>query len=543
VIKEVESYKYLGVHIDSQLRWNVQAHKGVANATKWVMQFRRLTKISTGMGVKLLRQLYIAVALPKMTYALDVWYTPPTKPVGQRKSIGSVGVLRQMTKLQRLASLAIVGGMKSTPTDLLDAHAGLLPIELTLLRICHRAIIRICTLPNTHPLHPLVRAAHRSRNEKHRDPIKNALRIFKLNPRNFEPIAPDLDHPASLLYSTPTIPKNREDSILTEANDTSDYKIFTDGSGQNGKAGASAVLYRNGEPQALRSLTYHLGDLTRYTINDAESVGALLAAWLVRTTPGFARYSFSIFTDSQILIRSLKKRSTGSGRYLINAFRQVTSTLQTPLKILWIPGHSKVSGNKEADNLAKRAAQGQSSPSADLPPLLHKPLPYSADAEKQLYTREVKMMWAEQWSSSPRHVRMARIDKSFPFTKFRMILHGLSRAQSSLLVQIRSGHIPLNAHLYRLNCVDTDRCLACADRPGITSTKETVTHFLFDCPAYQNERHYLDAALGRHNRSLEHIMSKEKSIRELLQYIGCTKRFKKSHGDVTPSLNENPPAN
>jgi hypothetical protein len=52
-----------------------------------------------------MRQLYIAVALPKMTYALDVWYTPPTKPVGQRKSIGSVGVLRQMTKLQRLAPL------------------------------------------------------------------------------------------------------------------------------------------------------------------------------------------------------------------------------------------------------------------------------------------------------------------------------------------------------------------------------------------------------------------------------------------------------
>lgn len=90
-IKEVESYKYLGVHIDSQLRWNVQAQNGVTNATKWVMQFRRLMKISTGMGVKLLRQLYIAVLLPKMTYTLNIWYTPPTKLVGQRKSISLVG--------------------------------------------------------------------------------------------------------------------------------------------------------------------------------------------------------------------------------------------------------------------------------------------------------------------------------------------------------------------------------------------------------------------------------------------------------------------
>ena len=37
-----------------------------------------------------------------------------------------------MNKLQRMASLGIMGGMKLTPTDLLDAHTGLLPIDLTL---------------------------------------------------------------------------------------------------------------------------------------------------------------------------------------------------------------------------------------------------------------------------------------------------------------------------------------------------------------------------------------------------------------------------
>ena len=84
MVKEVDSYKYLGVHVDSQLRWTVQAQKGVATATKWIMQFRRLTRISTGISIRLMRRLYIAVALPKMTYTLDVWYTPPTKPLGHR---------------------------------------------------------------------------------------------------------------------------------------------------------------------------------------------------------------------------------------------------------------------------------------------------------------------------------------------------------------------------------------------------------------------------------------------------------------------------
>jgi hypothetical protein len=48
VVQEVESYKYLGVQIDYQLRWREQAQRATANATKWILQFRRLTRPSTG---------------------------------------------------------------------------------------------------------------------------------------------------------------------------------------------------------------------------------------------------------------------------------------------------------------------------------------------------------------------------------------------------------------------------------------------------------------------------------------------------------------
>src|ERR1700678_1707490 len=79
LVKEVTSYKYLGVQIDSQLRWKEQAQQATANAPKWILQFRRLTRPSTGVRSRLMRQLYLAVALPKITYGLDIWYTPPTK--------------------------------------------------------------------------------------------------------------------------------------------------------------------------------------------------------------------------------------------------------------------------------------------------------------------------------------------------------------------------------------------------------------------------------------------------------------------------------
>lgn len=182
----------------------------------------------------------------------------------------------------------------------------------------------------------------------------------------------------------------------------SNYRIYTDGSGHNEKAGALAIIFKKGNPQALKSLTYHLGDLKRHTINDAKMVSTLLASWLIHTTPGSTWSSFSIYTDSQALVQALTRWTTSSGRYLINALHSVTDNMCSPLKVNWIPEHSKIKGNVEADELAKLAASGQSSPAMDLPLILHNHLPYSADAEKQTYLQEIKAMWMEQWQGSPR---------------------------------------------------------------------------------------------------------------------------------------------
>jgi hypothetical protein len=170
-IKEVENFKYLGVQIDAQLRWNEQAQRATANATKWLLQFRRLTRPSTGVSSKLMRRLYLAVALPKITYGLDIWYSPPFKRAGAIKNAGSVGVLKTLQKLQRMATLAITGALRSTPTDLLDAHAGVLPMELALLKTCQRATVRLLTLPSTHPLHRKIAAAKRAPPLNHQGPI------------------------------------------------------------------------------------------------------------------------------------------------------------------------------------------------------------------------------------------------------------------------------------------------------------------------------------------------------------------------------------
>ena len=358
-VKEVESYKYLGIHVSAQLKWTIQAQKGIANATKWVMQFHRLTWILTGLSIQLLHQLYITVVIPKMTYAIDIWYTPLTKPPGHRRSVGSVGVLWQMTKLQRMASLGIIGHMRSTPTDLLDAHTGLLPIDLTLFWICHRATVHLCSLPPSHPLHSIVRAAHLSQNKKHVNPIKSTLRIFELDPHKFETISPNTTPPEHLAKIKAIIPREKDKAITAELKDEADLNIFTDGSGKDRQAGTSAVLFQKDNPNAIKSLTYHIGELLKHTIEEAELIGALMGIWLLHTMPGSARCSVTFYTDSQIVIHRLSHRFMGSGSYIVNS---ICSHVDWPLKFAWIPSHEDVHGNMEADALVALTARGHSSP-------------------------------------------------------------------------------------------------------------------------------------------------------------------------------------
>ncbi|KAF8528552.1 hypothetical protein JB92DRAFT_2663854, partial [Gautieria morchelliformis] len=105
-----------------------QAEKAVAKAAKWTLLARRLTKPSTGVcAVMIFKQLYSAVAIPKFMYAADVWYTPVQKNRGEGRATGSVGVVRKLTSVQRMATIAITGVMCTTTSDILEVLANIQP--------------------------------------------------------------------------------------------------------------------------------------------------------------------------------------------------------------------------------------------------------------------------------------------------------------------------------------------------------------------------------------------------------------------------------
>jgi len=521
IIQEVSTFKYLGVRIDSKLGWSEQAQASNASAARWIMQFKRLTRPSTGVSPKLMRQLYLSVAIPKLTYGADIWYTPPYKPTGATNNSGSVGVLKTLQKTQRLATISIVGALRSTPSDLLDAHAGVLPMELLLRKSCHRALVRLLTLPRSHPLHKIIQKARSFPPSKHLSPIDQLLKIFRLHRKTIETIAP-LTEICRNRFAT-EVPSSRKESIVSEAGDAADFKIFSDGSGHDGHIGAAAVIYKKGVRRPIGNIKAHLGPSTKHTTYEGEVVGGILAVWLARNTPGTVAKHISLYTDNQSFIAAIKNPKPAPGQYLTQEMQRLANAPLFNLKIKWISGHSKVVGNEEADKLAKEAAEGKASRRLDLPPLLQKELPISASAIKQEQHAKLMRRWRREWTVSPRRRRMEKLDMSFPFNDFRRRQYKLTRGQASTLFQIRSGHFPLNVYLHRINRSETKFCQQCEPEDG--AQEETVDHFLFKCEAHAVCRRNLVRAIGRRHLNLPDIMANPKYMKAFTLYIAKTKRF------------------
>ena len=526
VVQEVTSYKYLGIQIDYQLKWKEQAQCATANATKWLLQFRRLTKISTGVKSKLMRQLYLAVALPKITYGIDVWYTPPTKPAGFTRNTGSICALKNLQKAQRIATLAIMGTLRTSPNDFIDIHSGIYPMELALLKACHSAMVCLLTLPDTHPLYQIIREAKRQLPFKHLIPIDSHLKLFALTNTKVETIQPAVCLPRRERHYFTKIDSDREDSINYEIHDDADYKAFSDGSGQDNGIGAAAILYKKNRARPLKSLQFYLGTTAQHNTYEAEAAGALLALWLIRTTPETLGKKVTLYIDNQSIITATTSQKASPGQYLLESIRLAANTSGSSLTLRWISSHSNVKGNEAVDKMAKDAAEGRSSTVASLPHLFRNPLPTSASALKQEYNANIKTKWSDSWNTSPRKPRLDQFGGTFPFGAFLKKLNSLTRKQSSIILQLRCGHFPLNAYLHKISKVESSRCQACAEHQEDDPPPESINHFLFDSPAHHDAREDLVNKIGRHRFHLSDIMSDTDRMKALVTYINRTGRLR-----------------
>jgi len=98
-------------------------------------------------SAKFMQWFFISVTIPKMLYVTDLFLIP-----GLRTSKGTKGFISKLAKIQRQATLHITGALRSAPTDAIDACTDMLPFNLLVESLMHRAATRLATLPQSHPL-------------------------------------------------------------------------------------------------------------------------------------------------------------------------------------------------------------------------------------------------------------------------------------------------------------------------------------------------------------------------------------------------------
>jgi len=162
---------------------------------------------------------------------------------------------------------------------------------------------------------------------------------------------------------------------------------------------------------------------------------------------------------------------------------------------------------------AKRVAWGELSPELHLPKVCRKDLPASRSAAQQHHAKTIKNDWSRWFEASPRCQWLCSIDPSMPSAKFRKDTVSLACWQASLLIQLRTGHIPLRKHLYRIGKVDAPTFPTC------NAGDKMVHHYLLACPVHACHRRVLELHLKRQARSVKTLLSNLKAFPHLFRFI------------------------
>jgi ribonuclease HI len=445
---------------------------------------------------------------------------------------GSVAAIKRLTTVQRAGTIAITGALRTSPTDTLDAYANIIPAPLLVEKLCHKAAIRLATIPPEHPLYKPVKASANKYIRRHKAPLHNLMQISKIDPNKMEKISVAVRNPLDInkIPLRISIASDKEKSKTEAISAPETVKVYADGSEIQGKVGAAATLLRPG--CAPRILHYHLGSKSKHTTSEAELVGLLLGLHLIKTEKK-GNTSFALGTDDKEAIKTLTSDLTQTGQKIatetiktISQIQRQRNSTRYSLTLRWTAGHTGIQGNDAADREAKKAARGTTSDKNLLPHLLKRGLTTNSTASRKSLNKTINEKWKTNWRNSPRGIKMRTIDDTTPSSTFLNLISGtkLTRKDSSVLTQICTGHIPLNSYLHKFKLVDSPNCPACG------AAAETVHHFLFTCPTHAHARWPLKQKC-KGTLTLKKIMADRKLVGALIGYINATERLKNTQSE------------
>jgi len=114
-----------------------------------------------------------------------------------------------------------------------------------------------------------------------------------------------------------------------------------------------------------------------------------------------------------------------------------------------------------------------------------------------------------------------------PSCHFRQLTDHLPRKHASILIQLRTGYVPLQQYLHTIGKSESALCLACGGQ------EETVRHFLLVCPAYDIHQHHLQQMIGIAGTRMDVLLNDAKAFPALFRSLHDSERFLDTYGNFS----------
>jgi zinc-binding in reverse transcriptase len=122
--------------------------------------------------------------------------------------------------------------------------------------------------------------------------------------------------------------------------------------------------------------------------------------------------------------------------------------------------------------------------------------------------------------------RLRAIDPSMPSSAIDKITKHLHRRHTAWLIQMCTGHVPLNRHLHRIGKANSLKCPVCKEKD------ETVHHFLIECKAYAAQRKEMERKLKCDARSMRTLLLNSLTIPTVFKFISQTGHFREAQKNL-----------
>ncbi|KFG83505.1 hypothetical protein MANI_024888 [Metarhizium anisopliae] len=301
---------------------------------------------------------------PILLFGVEAWYPGTTLPRWRQPTKEGPSriqqLVRKMSKALKQAIRAILPTWKTTPIAVLHRESGIPPIHQLLEARRLRFSARIKSLDQAHPL------AKRTIEAAPRPVIKCIKLKYQLPPKTFPTrlrrtnrllencqrpvlIPPKYSHEPQQPLQTASKEESAKDfDRWLQTIPSLSLVVYSDGSlSPSGAAGYGYVVH-----QDRRSVCQDAGRLGPAEVFDAEAKGALEGLKAALRLPQSATQRIVVCLDNIAAAKCLRGKPSDSSQRVFLTFQALAKT-HRKTEVRWIPGHTDIPGNEQADILAK----------------------------------------------------------------------------------------------------------------------------------------------------------------------------------------------